>query len=870
MTLLCLFGGRRARATVAAAYLLVPACSTPEYHFVPDVVDHCNNHALDAALGETDLDCGGDDCHGCELGAQCGDAPDCAEGQCIDGFCQQPGCENSALDGDETGIDCGGACKPCRDGQPCLAAADCQSKACGADGLCASATCTDGIRNADELGVDCGGAFCDDGCAIGDPCLVANDCQSRRCDSSTQTCALNCTRGTDECDGNVDEPCETNLLTTRENCGACGHVCDLPNADSSCTGGVCQIDRCVKPWLRCNADNTDGCEINGSTDVMNCGGCGVVCPDLHGAPKCVNSECVVECDSDFGDCDGDAATGCEASLNDVDNCGACGKSCSDAEGVPYCVGGKCGHADCDAGLGDCDGDQRCETSLIDDPSNCGRCGNVCGAANGKAECVEGKCVVGSCDAGWENCDADAKDGGYSTGCEANLVADAKHCGACDTRCDVVAHGTGTCVAGGCALDCEGAFDDCDGKVETGCETDTASDPSHCGGCKNACSIPNARAACVNSGCVIDECAADHADCNGAAGCETDVSSSVQHCGSCTGTCSSAGASAASCSDGACDAPTCDANHLSCDDENDNGCETDVTTAANCGACGNACGAGTPNCVQSGGIYQCQAKITLANTAPYPTASAAAGSLSFSVTPRAGTDRLLLVAIVSDALTSNAVSAGLAGARPGSVRFGSQNMTAGPSQAGVNDGWSPDLFVYYLPLGDAATDGAAVTVSIGGSTGPANVVVAQALQFNGVRQTLPITGSAGGFVGSPDPDDPGVTAPSLPLTVSGSVIYSFIADYWDTRTCPVGMRSSGCPAWSVMPTANLTLIETMATPPLTFYPPNSGNAPMRAFGMVVTAASPLLPAAATYTPSWNDPNPGRLTHLAVAIAPAESH
>ena len=313
-------------------------------------------------------------------------------------------------------------------------------------------------------------------------------------------------------------------------------------------------------------------------------------------------------------------------------------------------------------------------------------------------------------------------------------------------------------------------------------------------------------------------------------------------------CLSTGATQVSCTSGACDPPTCDASHLSCDGVNENGCEIDITTAANCGACGNACGGATPNCVSSGRSYECQARITLGNSAPQ--ASAAAGSLSFTVIPRAGTNRLALLAIVSDALTNNAVSAGIAGARPGSVKFGNQNMTAGPSQVGVNDGWSPDLFVYYLPLGDSTVDQTSVTVSIGGSTGPANVVVAQCLQLNGARQNTPITASAGAFVGAPDPADPGVSTVTLPVGVSGSVIYSFMSDYWDTRSCAAGMASSACPAWSVSPPANLTLTETMATAPLSFYPPNSGNAPMRAFGMLVTAASVSLPAAGTYAPSWS--------------------
>lgn len=662
-------------------------------------------------------------------------------------------------------IACGGACEPCRDGQPCTVSMDCESKVCGVDGSCQSPSCSDGARNGDELGVDCGGAFCHEGCGIGVGCTMATDCQSGLCDASTRVCALNCRRDTDECDGDLDDPCETNLLTSSDSCGACGHACDLPHSSSSCAGGACRIDECSEPWLRCNTDLDDGCEVNGSTDVMNCGGCGTACPDFHGTPKCVDAECVIECSGAFGDCDHDPRTGCEASLDDVANCGACGNECPDANGVANCVGGECGVADCAEGFGDCDGDDVCE-SLQADPMNCGRCGNDCDASNGRAECVAGQCVVESCEEGWDDCDSGAADGGYSTGCETNVLVNPMHCGACDARCDVVANGTGTCAEGTCVLQCAAGFDDCDDDVTTGCETDTR-------------------------------------------------------------------------------------------------------TALDCGACDKACPGATPNCVEDGGSYQCQATITLPGMSPYTTATAAAGSLSFNVTPRAGTNRLLLVAIVSDALTNNAVSAGIAGARPGFVRLGNQAMTAGPSQVGVNDGWSPDLFVYSLALGDATSDGAEVALSIGGSSGPANVVVAQSLQLNGVRQDQPITGSAGGFLGAPDPVDPGVAAPALPIEVPGSVIYSFLSDYWDTRTCAAGMRSGGCPAWSVTPDTNLTLTETMATAPFNFYPPNSGNAPIRAFGMVVTSSSPSVPAPGSYAPTWSDPNPGRLTHLAVAIAPAQT-
>jgi hypothetical protein len=89
---------------------------------------------------ETGIDCGGANCPACpppscndgvwngnETGIDCGglDCPPCATPTCSDGIQNQ----------DETGIDCGGVC----------------------DEVCPDATCFDGIQNGSESGIDCGG-----------------------------------------------------------------------------------------------------------------------------------------------------------------------------------------------------------------------------------------------------------------------------------------------------------------------------------------------------------------------------------------------------------------------------------------------------------------------------------------------------------------------------------------------------------------------------------------------------------------------------------------------------------------------------------------------------------------------------------------
>lgn len=67
------------------------------------------------------------------------------------------GCANGVRDGDETDVDCGGACATCTDGAGCAIGDDCESGVC-ASAVCQAPTCSDGVRNGGETGVDCGGA----------------------------------------------------------------------------------------------------------------------------------------------------------------------------------------------------------------------------------------------------------------------------------------------------------------------------------------------------------------------------------------------------------------------------------------------------------------------------------------------------------------------------------------------------------------------------------------------------------------------------------------------------------------------------------------------------------------------------------------
>jgi hypothetical protein len=140
---------------------------------------------------------------------------------------------------------------------------------------------------------------------------------------------------------------------------------------------------------------------------------------------------VAICSAPLADCDGIAANGCEADLStDPKNCGVCGNDCGpygQCCGIAMCVQ----YAGCSGGFADCDQNycNGCETNNSTDSNNCGVCGNVCSVLHGTPTCSSGYCTVQSCDAGYADCDKV-----FASGCETDLASDPAHCGSCSTAC----------------------------------------------------------------------------------------------------------------------------------------------------------------------------------------------------------------------------------------------------------------------------------------------------------------------------------------------------------------------------------------------------------------------------------------------------
>jgi YD repeat-containing protein len=240
-----------------------------------------------------------------------------------------------------------------------------------------------------------------------------------------------------------------------------------------------------------------------------------------------------------------------------------------------------------SGTASCDGDgtNGCETVLASSVSDCGACGNTCEAPNGAPVCNAGVCAIGSCSAGYADCD-----GQVATGCETELLSNVAACGACGNACATAANGAASCVAGACQFTCDAGFGDCDGSGATGCETALASSVAHCGACGQACSAANATAACVAGICGVDTCDAGFDDCDqdDANGCETNLGTDSESCGACGFSCATGIANAAGvCQSGAC-AYACNAGFGDCDGDASNGCET-------AGGCNLTCAAGTADC-----------------------------------------------------------------------------------------------------------------------------------------------------------------------------------------------------------------------------------------------------------------------------------
>ena len=232
------------------------------------------------------------------------------------------------------------------------------------------------------------GGLCPGGTCTGGRCLCMGSstmllCGTRCIDGTTDPtncgrCAnvcpptATCVAGTCVCPGGATY-CGTrcvNTMTDINNCGRCANACDLT---ASCVAGMCQ---CSTGRTLCGSRCVDA-----QTDATNCGMCGRAC---RSDQVCTTGAC--QCRTGQMDCGGR----CVDVTSDATNCGMCGRACAaGTTQTATCARSTCGTV-CMDGLGDCDMNAAngCETNLRTSATSCGVCGRAC---PGGGVCTNGAC-----------------------------------------------------------------------------------------------------------------------------------------------------------------------------------------------------------------------------------------------------------------------------------------------------------------------------------------------------------------------------------------------------------------------------------------------------------------------------------------------
>ena len=140
---------------------------------------------VNVVAGET---CGGGFCNGQGLCRACQVDARCSSGTCQDEQCVAETCATGKQDGDETGIDCGGACAPCVSGDGCNDAVDCAGGIC-VDGACEPCTATASCPA--ETYCDARAGECAPQKPIGGACEVDAECLAPyTCDGDDDECEV--------------------------------------------------------------------------------------------------------------------------------------------------------------------------------------------------------------------------------------------------------------------------------------------------------------------------------------------------------------------------------------------------------------------------------------------------------------------------------------------------------------------------------------------------------------------------------------------------------------------------------------------------------------------------------------------------------
>jgi hypothetical protein len=801
----------------------------------------CDDRVKNAT--ESDVDCGGPQCPKCAADQHCVTPTDCISGDCAKGACTPTcadglaSCDGDSTNGCETNVrtdpnHCGGCATTCKLPN---ATADCSGS------ICRVASCADGFAdcNGDPMDgceintktdkVNCG--------TCGKACPSVNG--QPYC--AEAACQITCDAGFGDCDNDRANGCEKDVSRDVQNCGKCGTLCTPTQGGTPwCKNNICGETVCPGGKGDCNGDPADGCETDLTTDAKNCKTCGNLCVVSNGTATCNNTVCAIAtCTAPYDNCVGGYADGCETNTDtDLGHCGKCGNSCSVANGSAKCVTGMCGVKSCTSPNADCNGlpGDGCEVNLSNNQTSCGGCGAAgknCNNAYGNAtsHCQSSGCAFDTCAANYDNCNTDLGDG-----CEANLKADKNHCGICTTACattnassascnmgtclpvcagtflacsnpqngcttnsatdkancsgcgkvcdeTVAAHvSSNTCAASACSPSCVAPWDTCDTNKFNGCETDTSSSRTNCGGCGKVCdTTPPAHVTtndCMGGQCD-PKCSGLWANCDGNKqnGCEKPVDGDGSNCGGCGVICATAHAvGGTSCGAGACH-PICDAGWKDCTNSAA-GCTTQLGTALNCLSCGNACAGATPFCTASGcadhlDITVVNSGLGFVSGTPSSSCPAAAFCWDGSKAPIATTMHGLATASGNYRMVVVGVASQLNLREPVSVTYNGAPMTFIVRQGTSEDrSWAG---VYYILESALPVSGGTYPVTVNWSNGMLwGSGIFDVVELKNVHQTNPFVTTASVDIAADCPAAPGPRALTINFAQAGSFVYALTA------------------------------------------------------------------------------------------------